>query len=155
MKSPFLLIRPARPEDVNAVYQLIQELAEYERAPQEVSNTPERMLADGFGREENWFGCAVAEQEDVIIGMAIWYFRYSTWKGRCLYLEDFYVKPEFRRTGIGAKLFEHVLAYAREQQCSRMVWQVLEWNEPAIRFYKKYNSHLDPEWLNGAIILDS
>ena len=154
MDSSSLLIRPARPEDVYAVHQLICELAAYERAPQEVSNTPERMLAEGFGREGNWFGCAVAVQAESIIGMALWYFRYSTWKGRCLYLEDFYVQSEYRRTGIGSKLFDHVLAYAREQQCSRLVWQVLEWNEPAIRFYQKYNSHLDPEWLNGAINLE-
>ena len=154
MDSSSLLIRSARPEDVHAVYQLIRELAEYERAPQEVSNSPERMLAEGFGREENWFGCAVAELNGEIIGMAIWYFRYSTWKGRCLYLEDFYVKPEHRRAGIGAQLFEYVLAYGKEQQCGRLVWQVLEWNEPAINFYKKYDSHLDPEWLNGSISLE-
>lgn len=147
------VIRLAKPEDVQSVYQLIVELAVYERAPHEVINTPERMLADGFGREGNWFGCAVAEVEGTIVGMAIWYFRYSTWKGRCLYLEDFYVSPEHRRTGIGASLFEYVLNYGKAQHCQKLVWQVLEWNEPAIRFYKKYDSHLDPEWLNGSITL--
>ncbi|MEN9511061.1 MAG: hypothetical protein RLZZ370_880 [Bacteroidota bacterium] len=148
-----LVIRLAKPEDVASVYQLIVELAAYERAPQEVINTPERMLADGFGRDRNWFGCAVAEVHGQITGMAIWYFRYSTWKGRCLYLEDFYVSPEYRRSGIGASLFEYVLNYGIAQQCQKLVWQVLEWNEPAIQFYKKYDSHLDPEWLNGSITL--
>jgi GNAT superfamily N-acetyltransferase len=148
-----LMIRLAKPEDVQSVYQLILELATYERAPQEVINTPERMLADGFGRDGNWFGCAVAEVHGHIVGMAIWYFRYSTWKGRCLYLEDFYVSPDYRRSGIGATLFEYVLALGKEHHCTKLVWQVLEWNEPAIQFYKKYDSHLDPEWLNGSITL--
>jgi GNAT superfamily N-acetyltransferase len=148
-----LKIRLAKPEDVQSVYQLIVELAAYERAPQEVINTPERMLSDGFGCDGNWFGCAVAEVQGQIAGMVIWYFRYSTWKGRCLYLEDFYVSPEYRRTGIGASLFEYVLNYGKAQQCQKLVWQVLEWNEPAIQFYKKYGSHLDPEWLNGSITL--
>jgi GNAT superfamily N-acetyltransferase len=153
MNASKTLIRPATPEDVHAVFALIGELAAYECAPHEVSNTAERMLEDGFGTPDNWFGCAVATSNDVVVGMAIWYFRYSTWKGRCLYLEDFYVKPECRRAGIGAQLFDYVLTLGREQHCARLVWQVLEWNEPAIQFYHKFGCQLDPEWLNGTIDL--
>jgi len=146
-------IRHATPQDVHAVYALIRELAEYERAPEAVVNTPQRMLDDGFGQPGNWFECAVAEYNHQIVGMAIWYSRYSTWKGPCLYLEDFYVQLEYRRAGIGARLFDYVLHIGKSKCYSRLVWQVLEWNEPAIQFYRKYDSHFDPEWLNGSIEL--
>lgn len=146
-------IRKAKPEDAPSVFQLIQELAVYERAPEEVINTPEQMLHDGFP-ESPWFGCLVAEHEGRVIGMALWYLRYSTWKGVCMYLEDLYIQPEHRRNGIGNALFQQLLQLAEEKQCRRLVWQVLDWNEPAIRFYEKLGSRFDKGWWNGFIDLE-
>jgi GNAT superfamily N-acetyltransferase len=89
-----------------------------------------------------------------IIGFALYYVSYSTWKGRCLYLEDFYVKEAKRQLGIGAKLFEEVVAVAKTRQVKRMDWQVLEWNETALQFYRKQNAILDGEWVNGRLFFD-
>lgn len=93
----------------------------------------------------------VAEEKNEIVGFALYYISYSTWKGRCLYLEDFYVKESNRQQGIGGLLFEEIVSIAQTIQVKRMDWQVLEWNEPAIQFYKKYDAILDPEWLNGRL----
>ncbi|MNY13969.1 Protease synthase and sporulation negative regulatory protein PAI 1 [compost metagenome] len=94
----------------------------------------------------------VVETDDQqVVGFALHYESYSTWKGRCLYLEDFYIQPEFRRGGIGSRLFTQVVEIARERGAKRMDWQVLDWNEPAIQFYKKHDALLDPEWLNGRL----
>jgi GNAT superfamily N-acetyltransferase len=95
----------------------------------------------------------VAEKEDVVVGFALFYTSYSTWKGNCLYLEDLLVTQSERRSGIGKLLFDQVLATAKERGAKRFEWQVLDWNEPAINFYKKYNADLDPEWINGKLFL--
>jgi GNAT superfamily N-acetyltransferase len=142
-------IREATTGDEIAIHGLIQALAEYERAPLEVINTPEQLRIDLF--EDNVCDALVVEQEGLIVGFALFYTSYSTWKGRCLYLEDFYVLPEFRRGGIGGKLFREVVETARRRGVKRMDWQVLEWNEPAIEFYKKHEAVLDPEWINGRL----
>jgi GNAT superfamily N-acetyltransferase len=147
-----IIIRNARPEDAPSVFLLIQELAEYERAPEQVINTTEQMLRDGFP-ETAWFGCLVAESGGKIVGMALWYLRYSTWKGVCMYLEDLYVQPEFRQQGTGKALFLRLKQLAEQKQCRRLVWQVLDWNEPAIRFYEKLGSQFDTGWWNGFIDL--
>jgi GNAT superfamily N-acetyltransferase len=147
-----ITIRNAKPEDAPSVFLLIQELAEYERAPEQVINTPEQMLRDGFP-ETSWFGCLVAESDGKIVGMALWYLRYSTWKGVCMYLEDLYVQPEFRQQGTGKALFLRLKELAEHKQCRRLVWQVLDWNEPAIRFYEKLGSQFDTGWWNGFIDL--
>jgi GNAT superfamily N-acetyltransferase len=142
-------VRKGRPEDVPAVLALIKELAEYERAPQEVTNTEEALLLDGFGPEAI-YGLFVAENErGQIGGMAIYYEKYSTWKGRCLFLEDIIVSEKHRRKGIGEALFREVIREAKSRHSGRLEWQVLEWNEPAIRFYEKLGAGIDPEWLNG------
>ena len=86
-----------------------------------------------------------------MVGFALYYIRYSTWKGQCLYLEDFLVTEQQRGKGIGALLFERIIQEAKEKGFRRMVWQVLDWNEPALNFYKKYDAKLDPEWVNGSI----
>ena len=142
-----MTIRKAVAEDVPEIMKLVRELAEYEKAPHEVSNTEERMLKEGFGKNPA-FGCILAEKDGAIIGMSLYYYRYSTWKGRRLYLEDIVVYPEMRGVGAGKLLFERTIEIAKEENCSGMMWQVLDWNEPAINFYKKYNARFDGEWLN-------
>lgn len=145
------VIRKGQLTDLPRVLELIQELALYERAPEEVTNTLEKMQRDGFG-ERPTFEFVVAEDEKKhIVGTAIWYVRYSTWKGNMLYLEDIIVTESQRGKGAGSQLFEYCIRECKRQGFAGMTWQVLEWNEPALRFYKKYNAILDPEWVNGKI----
>jgi len=141
-------IRKAKIEDMPRVLELIQELATYEKAPDEMINTVENLERDGFGGTKV-FDCIVAEGDDIIVGFALFFTGYSTWKGRTLYLEDFIVSEVYRGKGYGKLLFEEVLAEAKRREVKRMDWQVLEWNEPAIQFYKKYKATLDGEWYNG------
>ena len=96
----------------------------------------------------------VAEENGLITGIALYYFKYSTWKGKCIFLEDIIVTESQRGKGTGAKLFEQVIEAAKEMKVRRLEWQVLNWNEPAINFYKKYNANLDPEWINGKLVFD-
>lgn len=150
MNNSELIIRKGIPEDIPQVLSLVKELAEYEKALHEVTNTVERMVEDGFGKEPV-FGLFVAELEDEIIGIALHYVRYSTWKGKMLYLEDIVVRESLRGKGIGAKLFEECVAFAKEKEYAGMIWQVLDWNLPAIHFYKKYGAEMTDEWLNGRL----
>ena len=143
-------IRQGTKDDVSATLKLIQELAAYEKAPNEVEVTEAILLEDGFGTDPI-FELFVAEEENKIVGIALFYTKYSTWKGRCIYLEDIVVEPSFRGKGIGSQLFEAVMDVATERHAGRMEWQVLDWNEPAIKFYNKYEAQLDPEWLNGRL----
>jgi GNAT superfamily N-acetyltransferase len=143
-------IRNAKPGDEKAIHQLIVALAVYEKAPDEVSNTPEQLANDLF-QDKICEALVVENSEHSIVGFALYYTAYSTWKGRCLYLEDFFVLPEFRRGGIGSALFERVVSIAQDRNVKRMDWQVLEWNEPAIQFYRKQQALLDPEWINGRL----
>lgn len=145
-------IRKAIPSDMSRVLELITELAIYENAESQVTNTAEQLTEDGFGKTPT-FECVVAELGDEVIGFAIYYTSYSTWRGTCLYLEDLLVTETKRRLGVGKLLFDEVLRIARERNAKRFEWQVLDWNEPAINFYKKYNADLDPEWINGKLFL--
>lgn len=148
--NPTMTIRAAAPGDETAIHGLIKELAEYERAPDAVINTPEQLRIDLF--EDPVCEALVVENDaQRIVGFALYYTSYSTWKGRCLYLEDFYVQPEFRRGGIGGTLFRQVVDLAQARGVKRMDWQVLDWNEPAIAFYKKHEAILESEWLNGRL----
>jgi GNAT superfamily N-acetyltransferase len=131
---------------------LIIELAVYERAPGEVTNTQQMMLADGFG-DNPLYHAFVAEIDGNVIGFAITYYRYSTWKGRCLYLEDLIVTEEQRKKGIGQKLFDCCIDFGKKNNCKKMIWQVLDWNQPAIDFYNKNNAQLDNGWINGSLDL--
>lgn len=140
-------IRKGVPEDLPALLELIRELAIYENAEEEVVNTVEMMKEDGFGRNPV-YGFIVAEEENKIVGASIYYYRYSTWKGRRLYLEDLIVNEPKRGSGIGKKLFEETIEIGKKTNCTGMMWQVLDWNEPAINFYKKYDTHFDEEWIN-------
>lgn len=142
------IIRPAAESDLNAIHQLIIELAEYEKEPNEVDTTVSTLAENAFGSNP-LIHILVAENNAKIIGFALYYFAYSTWKGKSLYLEDFVVNAEYRRQGIGEKLFECVIEQAKSNNCQRMDWQVLDWNTPAINFYKKYDAKLESGWLNG------
>lgn len=140
-------IREGRKEDLPRVLELIKELALFERAPHEVTNTLEMLEEDGFGPRPV-YGFFVAETSEKIIGLSLYYWRYSTWKGKRLYLEDIIVTESERGRGAGKLLFDRTMHKALEENCTGMMWQVLEWNEPAIKFYKKYGSKLDAEWVN-------
>lgn len=142
-------LRKATKEDLQAVLNLVKELALYEKAPEEVTVT----LADyETDFDNNIFDIIVAEQQSEIVGIAFYYMAYSTWKGKMLYLEDFVVKEELRGQGIGKLVFKAFLEEAKKLNVSLAKWQVLDWNEPAINFYEKYNSTIEKEWYNGKIL---
>lgn len=140
-------IRKGRKADLPRVLELIRELAAYEKAPGEVTNTLALMEEDGFGKNPV-YGFFVAEVNEWIVGISIYYHRYSTWKGKRLYLEDIIVTETERGKGIGKLLFEETMRQSLEDNCTGMMWQVLEWNEPAINFYRKYGTKLDTAWVN-------
>ena len=135
--------------DLPQVLALVQELAVYERAPEAVTNTLAAMQRDGFGPAPIFSFFVLENAAAEIIGIALFYTAYSTWKGRMLYLEDLVVTEAARRGGLGRLLFDAVVAEARATGAVRMKWQVLDWNEPAIAFYKKLGATVENEWLNG------
>ncbi|GAB4017770.1 GNAT family N-acetyltransferase [Spirosoma koreense] len=142
-------IRPGTLEDIPEAFALVMELAVYERAADQVTNTVEQMALDGFGPNP-LFGMIMAEDSDSkkIVGMALYFFRYSTWKGKRLYLEDIIVTEDFRGYGIGKLLLDATIDMARETDCTGMMWQVLDWNEPAIGFYRQFGTRFDDGWTN-------
>ena len=146
-------IRKGTKQDLPRVLELIKELAEYERAPHEVTNTVQRMEHDGFGPNPI-FGFFVAENESGIVGLSLYYWRYSTWKGKRLYLEDIIVTEKERGHGYGKLLFDRTMQHALDEKCSGMMWQVLDWNEPAINFYKKSGPKIGGDWLNCTLEAD-
>ncbi len=140
------MIRKVKKEDLVTVLKLIVQLAEYEKEPDEVDMTLSQLENDF---ENACFDAVVALKNDEVVGFALYYFGYSTWKGKTLYLEDFVVSEQKRGQGIGKLLFEAIIQEAKNTDCQRMDWQVLDWNEPAINFYKKYEAKLEEGWLNG------
>ena len=128
----------------------LEELADFENAKHEVKITIEDLKKDGFGKSP-LFQLLVAEYKNEIVGLSFYWFRYSTWKGKFLFLEDFIVKKEFRNQGIGTQLFKKTVEISKEEKCNGMFWQVLDWNKPAINFYKKHNSEINSAWLNGKL----
>lgn len=143
-------IRKAVEKDCARIIELVQELAVYEKAPHEVTVTPQHFTESGFGPKPVWWAF-VAEVDGVVQGFALYYIRFSTWKGQRMYLEDFLVTEEMRGKGLGKLLFDALIEEARAKKYNGIQWQVLEWNEPAINFYKKYGAAFDGEWLNCAI----
>ena len=145
-----ILIRRAQKTDCVRLLELIQELAVYEKAPEEVTVSLAHFEESGFGPNPVWWAF-VAEVNCAVVGMALYYIRYSTWKGQRMYLEDILVTETMRGKKIGSLLFDALIQEAKDKKFIGMNWQVLDWNEPAINFYKKYNASFDPEWLNCAI----
>ena len=145
-----ITIRRIVKEDCARLLELVHELAVYEKAPEEVTVTLDHFIDSGFGEKPVWWGFA-AEENGIVIGFVLYYIRYSTWKGQRMYLEDFLVTETARNKGIGKLLFDRLIEEAKEKKFSGIVWQVLDWNEPAINFYKKYNTKFDNEWVNCSI----
>ncbi len=145
------IVRPAEKKDCERMMELIHELALYEKAPEEVTVGFDHFVESGFGSAPVW-SAYVAEVDGKVAAFALYYIRYSTWKGQRLYLEDLLVTEQLRGKGIGKLLFDKLLHTCKEKNYSGMVWQVLDWNEPAINFYKKYDGVvIDGGWLNCSI----
>ena len=138
-------IRPAKPDDVPLIRELIHELATYEREPHSVQITEEQLLQDGFGPNP-CYECLIAEEDGVPAGSALFFPVYSTWRGRGLHLEDLFVRPQFRGRGIGKALLRRVAAIAVERGCTKLQWEVLDWNQPAIDFYRSLDATMLDEW---------
>lgn len=143
-----IIIRRALRQDCKRLLELINELAVYERAADEVTVTLNHFEESGFGNTPVWWAF-VAESDGIVYGFALYYIRYSTWKGQRMYLEDFLVTDLMRGKGLGKKLFDRLIEECIEKKLTGMVWQVLDWNEPAINFYRKYPEvTIEREWLN-------
>lgn len=137
-------IREATESDFPAILSMIKELAEFEKAPEKVTNSVEQM-----NREKDQFRCFVAETEsNEIVGMALWFFAYYTWVGKSLYLDDLYVKEQYRKNKVGTALLRKIFEVASAEGCQRVRWQVLNWNQSAIEMYRKSGAEIDDEWLN-------
>tara|TARA_B100001741_G_scaffold285567_1_gene261839 strand:- start:90 stop:551 length:462 start_codon:yes stop_codon:yes gene_type:complete len=143
-------IRKGEKDDLPFVLELIKELADYEKCLHKVNVQISDLEKDGFGHNPLFY-FLVAEKDTQIIGMALYYIHYSTWDGKCLFLEDFIVQKKFRRKGVGKLLFNKIIDIAKKKKFNRVMWQVLNWNKTAINFYKKYNAEISDNWLNGRL----
>jgi len=153
-----IIIRKAATPDCARMLELIVELAIFEKAPDEVTVTLDHFIETGFGKNPVWQALLALEVEnniEKIIGISLWYMRYSTWKGLRLYLEDLIVTEVYRGKGVGKKLFDETINEARRMNVSGVMWQVLDWNQPAIDFYKKYGADISSDWLNCSLTLNA
>ena len=146
-------IRKGERSDAPDIFNLIKELADYEKSSDKVLISLQDLKRDGFNKNP-LFWTILAESKSEIVGMAFYYIRYSTWNGKVLYLEDFFVKKSFRNQGIGTMLFEECVRETKKINANGLAWQVLNWNQPAINFYKKYNAELKANWMNGKLYKD-
>lgn len=140
-----ITIRNATPADVPLILEFIRDLAHYEREPHSVRITEEELIADGFG-PQRYYECLIAEADNAPAGHALFFPVYSTWEGRSLHLEDLFVRPAFRGRGIGKALLRRVAAIAVERGCKRLQWEVLDWNQPAIDFYRSLDARMLGDW---------
>lgn len=141
-------IRKAIVEDATFILEMIKELAHFEKAPEKVTLQLEQLIQDGFGENPLYEAIIIYDENGESIGFGLYYNRYSTWKGKSLYLEDLYIKPSARGRGYGKRVMHYLKEHAITTGCSRFEWQVLEWNEPAIRLYEKLGAEIDAEWMN-------
>lgn len=148
-----LIIRKATEYDVEDIYRLIVELAVFEKEPDSVKISVDELREDGFGESPS-YSCIIAEFKEQVIGFALYYYRYSTWNGKSIYLEDFVVESRSRNLGAGKLLFDHLLEIAKAEKVRQLYWQVLDWNKDAIRFYDRYNAEYEDHWLNARISFD-
>jgi GNAT superfamily N-acetyltransferase len=153
-----ITIRKAVKEDCPRLLELITELAVYEKAPNDVTVTKEHFIESGFGQHPVWWAFVATSPSptgegrgEAIHGFALYYIRYSTWKGQAMYLEDIIVTESMRGKKLGKLLFDRLIEEAKEKKWTRIIWQVLDWNEPAINFYKKYNASFDNDWVNCSL----
>lgn len=144
-------IRPAKESDVPGILKLIKELATYERAPEQVITSEASMLKDGFGPEPVYEALVAEDPTDGIIGTGVYFLAYSTWRGRILYLDDLVITEKHRQKGLGMRFFKELGKIALKNGADQLRWIVLDWNEPAIRFYQKINAELDGGWMNGTL----
>ena len=147
-----IVIRRAVKEDCERLMELVNELAVYEKAPEEVTVSLSHFIESGFGEHPVWWAF-VAEIDGKVQGFALYYIRFSTWKGQRMYLEDLLVSEKLRGNKIGKLLFDRLIEECKERKFSAMVWQVLDWNEPAVNFYKKYDTVFEPEWVNCSLTI--
>ncbi len=148
--SDNILVRPAKEEDLSDILSLVRALALYEKAPDEVVVSIDDYVRDW---RADRFESIVALKDDKVVGMCLYFMAYSSWKGAILYLDDFVVTPSERGNGIGQLLFDEILAIAKKRDVALLKWQVLDWNEPALNFYKKYGAVIEKEWWNGKIVM--
>ena len=134
-----IIIRSALESDFVLLLELFKEFAQFENLPDRMVNSVDRMI-----KESDFFNCFVAETADkVIVGYVTYFFSYYTWTGKCLYMDDLYVKPEFRGKGIGKRLINKVIEFAKNKQCHKLRWQVSNWNKSAIGFYQGIGATID------------
>ncbi|MBK9328556.1 MAG: GNAT family N-acetyltransferase [Sphingobacteriales bacterium] len=151
MKGKFnITIRKAEPNDLIQVYGLIRELAAFEKEPDEPSNPLKKFIEEGTCKQPR-FQVILADDNGKVAGIALYYYGYSTWKGSMIYLDDLVVKESYRKKGIGRKLMDELIAIAREEKINQLRWHVLDWNENAINFYKKYPVTFDNTWITVKI----
>ncbi len=142
-----IVIKRAKKEDAIEILQLVNKLALFEKAPHEVTASLEDYFENGF-KENPLFECNLIYFKNHLAGFSLWYYRFSTWKGKRFYLEDLYINEEFRGLGLGKILLDECIEEAKRTKCTGMMWQVLDWNKPAIEFYEKYGASFDAEWIN-------
>lgn len=142
-----IILRKAGKIDIPVIFSLVKELALFERAPEEVTATLEDYEINGFS-DKPLFDAFLIFENDQLAGFSLWYFRFSTWKGKRLYLEDLFVKSEFRSKGYGKLLMDATVEEARATNSKGLMWQVLDWNKSAIDFYSKYDVRFDHDWVN-------
>jgi len=148
-------IRKAVKEDCPRLLELIRELAAFERVPDGVTVSLQHFEMSGFGEKPVWWALVAEDENKRVVGFALWYIRYSTWRGQRMYLEDIIVTEAFRSKGIGQLLMDALIEEAKQLNLGGLFWQVLDWNAPAIRFYEKYKASFDGEWLNVSLDLKS